>query len=736
MIIVKKYIYLFFAALIGVVVFLYFFEIEILNPKNITWLTEGDRLQNYLGSYAFRADDWHFPLLKTTLIAYPEGVSIIYTDSNPLFSLLFKLLRPIFSAEDQFFGIWLLFCWTLQGTLSYLVVKRLTANNLYALISALLLCILPAMFHRIMHVNLVAFWVILWAIYVYLIDDDKHKLKEGLFVLVFLIGVLIHGYFFIMSLLIASVWYIKRCIFFLKKKEYKKLALYVLRLLGYSFFFFLCLWCLGFFYNAPIHNGSMGFGTYSMNLLSPFDPQKRVFSSLLPNLPHNKWQSVEGYQYLGLGVILLYMVVAFLMLVKLWNNVKKSLIYGMSGLFIVGFIIMTIYFPIYHAAILLASVLFLILILDDYFKTRNVLIWLFIPAILSLVFALSHKVFLGEVRVLKYSIIESGFGSKLFQMIRSSGRFFWVTNFVLLLVSISFLYGYIKKYSIVVIGLCITVQFVDLSNIKEYTIQPKREISEVNAQVSQMVKAARRVDFIGVKDLKLALLSIQNNTPINSFHMVHGDGERTTKKLLLEMEGYESGEKEFNDSTVYFLKKEKLWDFNNYRELNFYNYNKDIYLATTLNFPYKTHLPVIVFSGKTLTSILSSIKQKQLVAIAVKDEAANKMPSFFANFLDSLHGTHISNLKIRESYIAIFKEGVLVHEVSSSDALTFSQNINGKQVEAISVGGVDGDNIQASIKINKEEYSLNLRGLNIVSVDSLGRFSSFNFDTYAVDYKE
>ena len=90
----------FLAILIGTIVFCIFFDIHIINPKDISWILEGDRLQHYIGSYAFRLDEWRFPFTKTNLIAYPEGVSIIYTDSNPLLSILFKILIKKLCVEN------------------------------------------------------------------------------------------------------------------------------------------------------------------------------------------------------------------------------------------------------------------------------------------------------------------------------------------------------------------------------------------------------------------------------------------------------------------------------------------------------------------------------------------------------------------------------------------------------------------------------------------------------------
>jgi hypothetical protein len=60
--------------------------------------------------------------------------------------------------------------------------------------------------------------------------------------------------------------------------------------------------------------GEWGFGFYKMNLLAPFDSQG--WSWLLPDLPSSKGE-IEGYAFLGLGVLLLA-VAAVLLVRRAW----------------------------------------------------------------------------------------------------------------------------------------------------------------------------------------------------------------------------------------------------------------------------------------------------------------------------------------------------------------------------------------------------------------------------------
>lgn len=72
-------------ALFGTPLFLFFifFNPAILDPTNTGWLMRGDWAQHFLGWHAYRngADSFN----HQDLLAHPTGLSILYTDSNPLF---------------------------------------------------------------------------------------------------------------------------------------------------------------------------------------------------------------------------------------------------------------------------------------------------------------------------------------------------------------------------------------------------------------------------------------------------------------------------------------------------------------------------------------------------------------------------------------------------------------------------------------------------------------------------
>ncbi|MFN8417622.1 MAG: DUF6311 domain-containing protein, partial [Cytophagaceae bacterium] len=207
-----SYLYALLSLLAGVVVFLYFFQWEILNPANYEWLFyhNGDVFQNYIGGALFRREPWHFPIItQITSINYPEGVSIVYTDSNPLLSIITKALLSYLPPFYQYNGVWYLLCFMLMGYFSYRLIYVLTKNHLFALVSSVLFLLTPGLMHRAGHVNLMSHWLVVAAILVFVHPDTKWEVKSYQFWTLLFLSVAIHGYLFFMVFFIYIIWAIQ-----------------------------------------------------------------------------------------------------------------------------------------------------------------------------------------------------------------------------------------------------------------------------------------------------------------------------------------------------------------------------------------------------------------------------------------------------------------------------------------------------------------------------------------------
>ena len=103
-------------AAVGFVLFLIVYGFRVLDFTYDGWLLTGkDLQQHYLGWKFFRKSPWTFPLGMHDSFTVPDSVSVLYTDSIPLFALFFKLLSPILPETFQYFGLFGLMCYILNG---------------------------------------------------------------------------------------------------------------------------------------------------------------------------------------------------------------------------------------------------------------------------------------------------------------------------------------------------------------------------------------------------------------------------------------------------------------------------------------------------------------------------------------------------------------------------------------------------------------------------------------------
>lgn len=162
--------------------FCYLYNIRLLKPDYTAWLLEGahyDLTQHYLGWAAYRKGDWTFPIGCTDYLLYPTKTSVIFTDSIPCFAVLFKLLSPILPAQFQYFGLWGLLCFALQGVLAARILNRYTRNKVFAVLASTLFIFAPCMVRKMYgHTALAGQWLILLALQFLFFYRDYGKSKK------------------------------------------------------------------------------------------------------------------------------------------------------------------------------------------------------------------------------------------------------------------------------------------------------------------------------------------------------------------------------------------------------------------------------------------------------------------------------------------------------------------------------------------------------------------------------
>mgnify|MGYP001765072479 CR=1 FL=1 len=275
-------------------VFIRLFGLATLLPWNTAWMIFGDPGQHYLGWAFYRGEDWHWPPGRIETMGLPLGTSIGLTDAIPLLALLFKPLNAWLPGNFQYFGLWMLVCYVLNGYFGLRLVARLTDHGLLqALGAAFFVLSPPLMLRGYGHEALMAHWLLLAAIETCLGDWRWRR-----WLLLNALAALIHPYLLVMvfGILVAHATAVIRAN---EEQPFKMLG----QIIGFIAVDLSLLWFAGYF----VGSGSLaaeGYGFFSMNILAFFDPLLR-WSRFLKPMPVGTEGQYEGFLYLGAGAILL-----------------------------------------------------------------------------------------------------------------------------------------------------------------------------------------------------------------------------------------------------------------------------------------------------------------------------------------------------------------------------------------------------------------------------------------------
>lgn len=293
----------FIPVLLGVFFFFYIYGFRPLGVTNISWLGGGDGLQNYIGWEFFRYSGWNFPVIGLSKnYGLDVSSSIVFTDSNPLLSIFFKIFSGILPDTFQFFGVWLLTCCLLQSLFAWNIIKIYTSSNAICIAGTLIFMFTPAWINRVAHINLMAHFLLLAALYLTL-KRNKNNLFE--WPLLICLACSIHFY---LAMMVMIIWFYN----LISKLAFKETSLKPVAIEALLTFVMvaLTLFTLGYFTVDDVSDRG-GFGAYNNNLLSPI-----MTSGWSLFLSTNKLGSspFESMNYWGLGVILLALTAFFLIL--------------------------------------------------------------------------------------------------------------------------------------------------------------------------------------------------------------------------------------------------------------------------------------------------------------------------------------------------------------------------------------------------------------------------------------
>jgi hypothetical protein len=376
----------------------------------------GDTAQHITGQRYFILDEWRWPLLQVKLLRWPKGTNIALTDSIPLLAIPAKLLRrflpPGFHALFWFLAI----AWCLQPVAAVFALRSAGEKRLLpSLATAVIALSMPTLLYRTAggHQALCGHFLILVAIGLYFRISHGSRIAAWLGPPLLLVpSLLIHPYLMAM---IAAV-FLAAPLSLLIRRNALFLPALVSLVVGVAISGGLAL-LLG--YNEEVGN-ARGYGWFSMNLLSPIYPAKSTLIPFFPKLMDATGGQYEGYQYLGVGVLLLCLTAV----ISIGYSGLKRVCARHSGLLMVC------------AGIIL--------------------------------FSLSNDVYCGKSLVFHFQRVP-----QIFTWFRASGRFFWPVTYLLLIGSIAIVTRRLPaKVSAIILLIAAGLQFADATALRNGVHNP------------------------------------------------------------------------------------------------------------------------------------------------------------------------------------------------------------------------------------------------------------------------
>ena len=408
-------------AVLGAICFIGVYGVKILDFTNTAWLFDNDHdlRQHYLGWCHFRSDPWQFPFGLFDSLSYPNSMSIIYTDSIPIFAVVFKVISGVLPQTFQYFGLFGIMSFALMGGFASLLLRRFINDDLQCMIGSVFYILSSTVLQRMYyHTALAAQWIVVAALVLWVYDDIlgspvKRIVYWGL---IGFVCVGIHSYFLPMAGMILAALMVTQVV------TKKTVAVPALQFCSFCAAGIINLYLLGAFYGGTSPAGP-GLGTFGSNLNTFINPWE--IGKLLPRLPLLYDFQYEGMAYLGAGILMLFVAVAAGLVFRRIRKVpeeafhsKKS--YGRAAL-----------------AVVIVS---------------------FTAAVLPTISYNDIK-----IRIIPYPrLVEN-----VMSIFRSNGRLIWPAMYILITAAVAFTAYTFRRYkavAAVLLGLAVIVQIWDMSD--------------------------------------------------------------------------------------------------------------------------------------------------------------------------------------------------------------------------------------------------------------------------------
>ncbi|QEI08618.1 hypothetical protein FXN63_24315 [Pigmentiphaga aceris] len=410
----------------------------------------GDAAQHVSGWWFYVKDSWHLPLLHTSRLSFPEGVSIAFTDSIPLAALLFKPFAAWLPAHFHYIGLWHAVAFVTQALAAVFLIRSLGVRHAWgAVVAAIFALTWPALLFRLGHTSLLTHAVVLMALGFYvrgrsgqwesalqglarqpprqsLTPSSQWSMRWTLaaFTVLHLIALLLHPYLLAMAFAIFTAWVLDLALTQSANASTpwpRRIAAALATLIASVAVVVLAAMAVGYGGGSTV---AVGYGIYSMNLAAPFCGGRFLdcVPAALSSQPLAAYHFVdattgqyEGYNYLGLGLGLILLIALPLYARKLPGLVRRS------------------------------PALFLILLA-------------------MAVYSLSNRIYWQQTELLSFDLPASL--RRLADTFRSSGRFFWPVGYAVLFLGLAALLRRRSAWAVAVVAAATLLQWADTGPLR------------------------------------------------------------------------------------------------------------------------------------------------------------------------------------------------------------------------------------------------------------------------------
>ena len=498
--------------IVGYIILSFFFTYYILGYENLVlnnlfFTNKYDLLSDQLALNFFLNDDWHFPLGRNPNYGPADGSSIVFVGGAPIISFISKLIYTIFPNNFNFLVLWYFICFFLQLLIGYLIIFNFTKNFLFSIFSSFLFIFCPIFLDRIPnHLSLCGQWIILLCFYFEFQKSNSNRITFYSFL--YVLASLIHFYFIPIILIIHFSFAFKRIV---NENKIKDL------IAEFAFPIFILLisaYITGYFEISFFDSMGYGYGYYKTNLLSFFDPQysnKDINWSIFFNDIKNLKGEREGFSYLGLGIIILFVLQIIILFKSKKIQIKKKI---------------------------------------------NFYLIIFISLILSI----SNNVNIASYELISYDLPKPIYA--LLSIVRAAGRFIWLVNYLIIIFGILAIYHLFKKkkYSLIAILVILSLQILDISPAlkKYYNFQAFDKFTFDNHDENFWKKISN--DFKHINSTKFSNTSdiyLSSANQILKYNFESTDISRMGRYSRKKVTKYRSklnqlfSEKKFENNTVY-----------------------------------------------------------------------------------------------------------------------------------------------------------------------------------------